>query len=287
MNCPRCNSPLDNGARFCGVCGYSFAVQGETISSAPVDATVITPLPPTQPIGRYQGEQPGGFQQSQPGWSQQPDFYQQSQPDRSAANPPSMTYPPGVAPGTMSSTGNFSVKRKRRRSGCWLSILLTLVLLLAVLAGVWLVIARPAIHTMAQAQLDQALNEAEGQIVLFQTVLPQGTQIIHVGESDLNSYLSGQDTDNLQHLHMTILPTGLQLTFTAYGFQCTILAVPIASNGALQVTNVQVQGILWLVMSNAELTTDLNGHFQDIGQQMHRSIKAITLNQHELDITIS
>ena len=267
------------------------------MSSAPVDATLVTPLPPIQPIGQQPGrpqqsqpgwpQQPDLYQQSQPGWPQQPERYQQSQPGWSAANSPSLTYPPPGVPGTMSSTGNFSVKRKRRRGGCWLGMLLTLVLLLAVLAGAWFVFVRPAIHTMAQTQLDQALNQAEGQIVLFQTVLPQGTQIVHVSENDLNSYLSGHDTNDLQNLHMTIQPSGLQLTFTAYGFQCTILAVPVASGGALQVTNVQVQGILWLVMSDAELTTDLNSHFQDIGQQMHRTIEAITLNQHELDITIN
>src|SRR5258708_918080 len=71
MNCPRCSASLAEDARFCGVCGYSLSVVGDSppgagfilndatatsLTSLP-DAQPAQPLPPTAP-------QPGGWPQS-------------------------------------------------------------------------------------------------------------------------------------------------------------------------------------------------------------------------------
>ncbi|HLG77606.1 MAG TPA: hypothetical protein VKX46_14405, partial [Ktedonobacteraceae bacterium] len=79
---------------------------------------------------------------------------------------------------------------------------------------------------------------------------------------------------------------GLRLDFSAYGLSSDIIVVPVARGGALEVTNVQVQGILWLVMSDDELTTALNTNFQSFGSQMSRTIRTVTLHEHEMDIQI-
>lgn len=175
-------------------------------------------------------------------------------------------------------------KRKGKRRGRGL---LAFVLLLGVLVGVWFLGVRPYVHDLAQTQLDQALNGAQSQLLLFQAALPPGRQIIHADEASLNTYLSAHDTDQLQNLHATISPDGVRLDFTAYGFSNTVTAMLIASGGELQVTNVQEQGILGMVMSDDELTSTLNSHFGDIGRQMHRTIEAVTLHQHEIDIQIN
>jgi len=195
--------------------------------------------------------------------------------------------PPGGASGTMNSAGTVARPLRRRRRGKVLSrILLTLLLLLALLAAAWFFAVRPYLHSIVQAQLDQALNGAEGQMILFQAALPAGNQVVHIDEGIINNYLSLHDLSPLQNLHATITPSGLRLDFGAYGFTSAIIVVPIASAGALEVTNVQVQGVLWLVMSNDELGTALNTNFQSFGRQMNRAIRSITLHNHEMDIRI-
>jgi hypothetical protein len=165
-------------------------------------------------------------------------------------------------------------------------ILLTLLLLLAILAAAWFFAVRPYVHGIVQTQLDQALNGAEGQMILFQAALPAGRQVVHVDEGIINNYLSLHDLSPLQNIHATITPSGLRLDFGAYGFTSDIIVVPVASRGALEVTNVQVQGVLWLVMSDDELTTALNTNFQSFGSQMNRAIRSVTLHNHEMDIQI-
>ena len=299
MNCPRCNAALVADARFCGICGYSVpasngnfpeanpslrpslnneATQWADTQPAPVNVPSSVP-----PMGMYGAPhaQPGSFQQPQAGsWQQQP-----PPAGWSPAN-----QPPGMMPGTMNSVGTLSAPsptKRRRRGGCMRNVLLTLVLLLTVLVGAWFLGVRPYVHDLAQTQLDQALNDAQSQMLLFQAALPPGRQIIRADEASLNVYLSAHDTDQLQNLHATISPDGVRLDFTAYGFSTTITTMLVASGGALQVTNVQEQGVLSLVMSNDELTSTLNSHFGDIGHQMHRTIEAVTLRQHEIDIQIN
>jgi type II secretory pathway pseudopilin PulG len=195
-------------------------------------------------------------------------------------------YPQGMMPGTMSSTATID-RPVRRRGGILRRLFLVLILLLAILAGAWFFGVRPYLHAMAQSQLTQALNGAESQMLIFQLALPSGSQVIHVDESSINNYLSAHNGGQLQNLHATILPDDLKLDFSAYGFNCTILLLPVARNGELQVTNVHVQGVLWLVMSDDELTSTLNSNFADFSREMHRTLQAITLHEHEMDVQIA
>ncbi|HLI69058.1 MAG TPA: hypothetical protein VKV19_04805 [Ktedonobacteraceae bacterium] len=170
--------------------------------------------------------------------------------------------------------------------GCLGRVLLVLVVLGIILVGVWFLAVRPYLHNIAQERLDLALGDVEGQVLIFQLALPPGNQVIHANESSINNYLGLHDTSQIQNLHATITPDGLILTFTSYGFGSTITLLPVASGGTLQVTDVQVQGLLWLVMSDSELTSTLNSNLQSFGVQMHRSIQAVTLHEHEMDIQI-
>lgn len=176
--------------------------------------------------------------------------------------------------------------RKPRR-GCLGRVLLVLIVLGIILAGAWFLAVRPYLHNIAQEQLDQALGDAESQVLIFQLALPPGNQVIHANESSLNNYLSLHDSSQIQDLHATITPSGLILTFTSYGFSSAITLLPVVSGGTLQMANVQVQGLLWLVMSNSELASTLNSSLQNFGVQMHRSIQAVTLHEHEMDIQVN
>ena len=297
MKCPRCNTDLVAEARFCGVCGYSLSVledhtfQANPSSLAPRnnEATLMAASwPSAQPVQSQGGTpamgqapsaaQAGGYQPTQAVSWQQPS---------SQAEQTQIARPAGMVAGTMASAGTLANPVKRRRRGRILSrFLLVLVLLAAILAAAWIFAVRPYLHNMVQTQLDQALNGAEGQMILFQSALPAGSQVVHVNESVINNYLSLHSVSPLQNLHATITPDGLRLDFSAYGLTSDIIVVPVARGGALEVTNVQVQGILWLVMSDNELTTALNTNFQSFGSQMSRTIRSITLHEHEMDVQI-
>jgi len=197
----------------------------------------------------------------------------------------------GGAPGLQPASMNKSAlqpplpTRKRRRAGrIWARLLLVLVLLVAVLVGAWFLGVRPYLHNLDQTQLDQALNPPESQMLLAMLALPPGKEIIRGSENSMNLYLSAHDTDTVQNLHMTITPAGLSLSFTVYGQNNTISALPIVTNGQLQVTNVQVQGILGLIMTNDELTSSLNNNLQNFSAEMTHKITKLTLLEHEIDV---
>lgn len=246
-------------------------------------ATARGPQPPMQPF--QSPAQPGNFQQ-------QPQAGAWSQPPASAGGPPvnqpRSGYAAGMQPNSMSSAASASAfpgrKRKRRVLP---RVLLVLVLLLAILASAWFFVARPYLHNLASDELSQALSDTESQALILQLALPPGRRTIPISESVMNARLSNYDNSQLQGLHATITPSGMSLTFTAYGFPCTITATPIASNGTIQVTNVQVQGVLWLIMTNDELTSTLNSNFQNFTTEMHRSVESVTLYNQEVDVVIN
>jgi hypothetical protein len=284
MKCPHCHKDLVGDARFCGVCGYALSILEDDIS-------------PASPSSLAQGDNEAtlmaAWSDARPAAPQVRAAAQTYQPAQAApwqtprGEQTQIARPTGMASGTMNSAGTLTPPLRRRRTGRVLSrILLTLLLLLAILAAAWFFAVRPYVHGIVQTQLDQALNGAEGQMILFQAALPAGRQVVHVDEGIINNYLSLHDLSPLQNIHATITPSGLRLDFGAYGFTSDIIVVPVASRGALEVTNVQVQGVLWLVMSDDELTTALNTNFQSFGSQMNRAIRSVTLHNHEMDIQI-
>jgi len=266
-----------------------------TLPDLPMGSTqpAVQQLGATQPPGgnfHTMPQQPPAnvqWQQSPPPQAMPP-FQQQTvpAPARPSINQP--VYPQGMAPASMHSNGAFGAAPRRRRGGriLW-RLLLSLIILFAIFGGIWFFGVRPYIHELAQTQLDQALNEVETQVKILQLALPPGSQVLHISESTFNDYLKTHETSQLQDLHMTVMPEGLQLDFQAYGFSSTILAMPVARSNILQVENVRVQGVLGLVMSNDELTPILNQHLQAISGQAHRNVQKVTLQAHQIDIQIS
>jgi len=299
MRCPRCNAQLTDNASFCGICGNALSVPQnngpEVRPSLSVpgnnEATIVaapwSDMQAAQP-GPSSGGQPGAYQAPQAGsWSQGP------RPPQTGWTPEQVVAQPwsGRAPDLQPARMNRSAvelpppTRKKRRAGrIWARLFLVLVLLVAVLVGAWFLGVRPYLHNLAQTELDQALNAPESQMLLAMLVLPPGKEIIRGSENSMNLYLSGHNTDIVQNLHMTITPAGLSLSFSVYGQNCTIQALPIVNNGQLQVTNVQVQGVLGLIMSNDELTSSLNNNLQNFSAEMTHKITKLTLLEHEIDV---
>ncbi len=183
--------------------------------------------------------------------------------------------------------------RRKRAGRFWIRALLTFILLLAVLVGAWFLAIRPYLHNLAETQLDQALSTPENQILLTMSLVPSGLPLpasartISTTEASMNSRLSQYDNDQVQNLQMTITPAGMNMSFTVYGQSNSIFALPILSNGQLQVTNVQVQGLMNLVMTSDELASALNANLQNFSSQMTHKVEKITLLEHEIDIQLA
>ena len=295
MQCPHCNTPLVDDARFCGMCGNSVSIQSATgqeaqpasVQPLPNDLTLADQrqMPPLiQQPGTFQPTQNASWQQppAQATWPpvQQPQNAPWSQQPMQTGRPPMQQQPGTFLP------GKPGVPGKRRRK--WpMRVLVVFLVILVLLAGGWFLGVRPYLNNLAKTQLTRTLGEAQSEIALLQSALPAGPSIIPVTETNFNDYLSTHASSQLQDLHMSITPDNLRLDFKVNGFGCTIIAVPVAINGALQVTNVQTQGVLGLVISGDELTSILNTFLQNSGQQMHRRIDAVSLHNQVMSIQIS
>ena len=195
------------------------------------------------------------------------------------------TPPVGVAPA-----------RRRRR---WpLRLLITLIVLVVLLTGGWFFVGRPILHSIAQNQLDQMLSSQVNAIPPL-PVPPAITSLPPITETGLNNLitLNHAPSDPVQNAVAHIAPAvvasdgsytgGLELDFQLFGFACSIKGIPIASNGVVVMTQVQVNGILSLIMSSDELTTLLNAHLQDAVARLQRQVTNVTLKKQELDIQLS
>lgn len=85
--CPMCDNPVQEGMKFCNICGSPLDVSGAPVEPAQsVNETPVQPVPPVQPVYR---------QPEQPAWPQQQYQPQYQQPTQYAAAPTMMYFPEG------------------------------------------------------------------------------------------------------------------------------------------------------------------------------------------------
>ena len=298
MNCLKCNAPLEDQARFCRECGNPVAIGSPAMPSANDNSpTVPTPMPQPQYTPQAQWQSPLTLPAS-PQWNQaaQPAAPQTQSQWMPQGQPMSPQYPPGASqPGNMQSLGTppgASTRRKRR----WpLRLLITLIILVVLLAGGWFFAGRPILHSVAQNQFDQLLASQ------INTILPLPIVItsLQISEGQLNNLitLNHAPSDPVQNVVAHVAPPlvasdgsytgGVELDFQLFGFSCSIKGIPVASNGQIVMTQVQVSGILSLVMSSDEMTTLLNGHLHDAFARLHREVTNVTLKNKEIDVQLS
>jgi len=299
MNCLQCNAPLEDQARFCRKCGSSPVAIGSPAMPTVDDnsPTVPTPLGTPMPQPQYAPQSPLTLPASQ--WNAavaaqpvlpQPQYAPQGQ------------WMPQVQPmqpqmGSMQSAGVPQGKAAPRRKRKWpLRLLITLIVLVVLLTGGWFFAGRPILHSVAQNQFDQLLTS---QINTILPLPPSVTSSLVVTESGLNNLitLNHAPSDPVQNAVAHIAPPlvasdgsytgGIEFDFQLFGFSCSIKGIPIASNGLIVMTQVQVGGILSLVMSSDEMTTLLNGHIHDAFARLHRQVTSLTLKSQEIDIQLS
>jgi hypothetical protein len=252
------------------------------------------PAQPTQPAPQSQWgpapAQPTSLQQGQwmPQNAQQPLVL--SPGSMQGAGAQQGQYPP-VSPAQQ---GSVPVRRKRR---VWRRLAITLFLLVVLVVGGWFLAARPILHGIAQSQFDQVLSSSVSRILPF----PPLVQIppLPVTETLINNAIAfnHSSSDPVQgvvvHITKPVIASdgsytgGVQFDFQLYGFACSITGIPMASNGGIVMTHMQVQGILGWIMSPDELTSILNSHFQDAVGRLNRQVSSLTINSQEIDIQFS
>lgn len=173
--------------------------------------------------------------------------------------------------------------------------LISLLVIVVLVVGGWFVVARPILHSYAQSQIDQEISSDLDNVL----PVPPPIDTIPAHEAQINNLIvlntsSGGPVQNgVVHISPPTFASdgsytgGVQFTFTLYGFACSITAIPQASNGDIIVTHMQVSGIIGLIMSADELTSDLNTQLQAVKSHLLRSISSVTLKSGEIDIGLT
>lgn len=302
MNCATCNAPLAPNARFCSKCGATIAQfapaqpsplyqptkQGDAATIPPARQQQPVQWPPAQPQQREQWPPPQPRPQQQPAqWppSQQP----QAAPGQLVL-PPSQQAQSAPVPAPIYKPANApepgKARPKRRRGRGLLYTLITLLVIAIILVGGWFLGVRPYIDSMAQSKLNDVMTKAVNNIPAQIALLPSGP--VAIPESALNNLLvlESSPSDIVKNPKITITEQNFRFDFQVYGFSNSITGVPAVSNGKLIVDNLSISGIAGFIMTTDELTTIVNNHLSDAVTRINHSITAVTLKNHELDLTL-
>ncbi len=305
MNCTRCGKPLEKGARFCRNCGLVVPAAAPSDAANPQQnyqpmENDVREDSPTKPVEPAQVSRPPSTPQTQPAQPQQLWLHSPSTPQPQAPYYQS-TQPmtPGTVPGIVQGGRPVTIPatestRPRRRGGCLIGCLVTLLILAILVLGGWIFALRPYLHQLAQNQIDLALTNAVNQIPPTAALTPPGAVVVHENAVNNLIVLNSAPSDPVQNVHMIITPSDVELVFqvqASIGTQTfsvpgSVTAVPQVSNGQLVVTRVQVSPIVALVMSPDELTTLIDSHLADAQARFRHPIKSVLLKNHELDLIV-
>ncbi|GCE48799.1 zinc ribbon protein [Thermosporothrix hazakensis] len=275
MKCTQCGESLQPDARFCPKCGATVHI--------PSSYPFVEHDAPTQMYERTtQG--PWNTPQHNPAWASE-----QTTPHPAPA--PTLQTPDAQPQRPEQPHIQPRQKKKPNRLGCTLGCLTILVLIIASLIAAWVFAIRPYAHNMAYDLMDQALTRAEQNIPSGANLPPTGLVEIppfHVTENTLNNMivLNMPANSPIAAPTASITPSGVRLSFTAFGTSNAVSCVPIIQNGHLKASNVTVEGPFGLIMSADEITSLINKHFQTIENRIQRPIQSIQLKQGEVELKI-
>lgn len=280
MNCTRCNTPIEQEARFCRNCGF------------PVSDVVSQPVPGNagqvnqQSIGDSPTVLPPPWQVQQSAPVQAPYAPQAYQPTAAVSSNE------GSMPGTGAKPAPPAISTPRRRNRLvqvLLIALAVLVVLALLLVGGWFLLLRPYAHGVAQNEIDGVFLNATNLInPLALTIVASSHQPVIITENDANNFitLNSSQSNTIQQVHLSITPAGLQMQFQTFGLTSTITGVPQVVNGQIVMTNVTIQGPMSLIMSPDELTNEVNVDLQQISASLNHPITSLVLKDQEIEIQL-
>ncbi len=276
MNCTTCNAPLEPQARFCRNCGQpvSFAAPSQTANQQKEAPTILpgqlhiasTPQPTSQ------------------AWSQQP---LPQQPPIQPQNQLSPTQPTPYQPNIMNGGAPMqnkvdTPKPRRRRFGCLARSLLSLVLLIAILAGAWFAIVRPYIRDTALNKLNSVLDNIVNQLPPQAIQAPSGP--FTVQEQVLNNLLVLESSPNdlVKNPQVHITPSNIRLEFQINGIPSAVTGVPQVQQNKLVMTNINVEGLAALFLTPDDIQSLANNHLAQAQQKLNHPILSVQLKDKEM-----
>lgn len=176
---------------------------------------------------------------------------------------------------------------RRRRGRLLPGCLAILILVILIIVGGWFFVGRAYAHNLAQTQIDLVLSNAVDQVPAQAALLPAGT-ILPITQDSINNFivLNSAPADVVQHMMVQLMPNGMQVTFTVYGFNCTMTGVPQVRNGELTLTNVNVTGLIQLIMSPDEVAATMDKYLSQGLAKIHHTVKSVQLKAGEMDLTL-
>jgi hypothetical protein len=250
LTCQHCHAPLPDNAQFCPRCG--------------------TYVPARSVSGGQPPEQQPAF-----------NYYTQATTTKGSQ----------MFPAVVNSAPRRVQPKRRRRSagGCALGCLTVLIVFLLILGAGWVFVGRPYVHGIAEKQLNTALDAAVNQVPSSPLIqlIPSGTTI-PINEGMINNLVTQNlsSSNPVQSPQTKITAQNVTFSFTVYNFPNSISMVPAVSNGHLVAQNVQVNGIIGLVMSPDEMTSILNQHFTTVQNRLGRTLTNVQLKDQAIELTL-
>ncbi len=175
---------------------------------------------------------------------------------------------------------------RRRRVGCLARTLISLVLLVAILFGIWFVAVRPYLSNTAQTKLNSVLDVAVNSIPPQLTQAPAGP--LAVKEQILNNILVLESSPNdlVKNAQVHITSSAMRLEFQINGIPSAVTGVPQVQQGQLIMTNITVEGLAALILTSDEIQTLANRHLADAQRRLNHSIVSVQLKDQEIDMVL-
>ncbi len=180
----------------------------------------------------------------------------------------------------------YQERKKRGRGGLAVGCFITLLLLVAIAVGAWILVLRPMIHQQVQDKVDQSMTQAINQIPTAAQQLPEGP--IEVQERLLNNLLvlSSSPSSTIQKPVIQVKQDGVRLAFQVYSYDNAVTFTPQANKGQLTATNVRVEGPMQLVMSPEEIQQTLDKHFTEAQNRIKHPIQAVFLKDQAIQLQL-
>lgn len=159
-----------------------------------------------------------------------------------------------------------------------------LLLILVVAVAAALLVARPFLAERVEDSAGDAIERALAQATLAPDV-SAGTVI--VSEREINRSLAANvdDYDPVEDIRVQIRRTGIETTFSIYGFDGTLTGTVAVDNGRIVIRNPEIEGAAGRVVDVDNIAGDAEAAINDLLTRNNLRATAATLSDDTLTIT--
>lgn len=258
--CDKCGWQNTGPARLCGGCGRPLrqvGEQGDNARTVQLPQSLGAPVAPVPAAAGYSGP------------DTQPDHVRHEWPVPAA--------------------GGVAAASRRRASGLrrLLSLVLTLAVMAGLLLGAWVVAIRPAIHGVVDGRVRSALDSGVSQIPNVPLLAEIGPVNVHLRAADVNDLLARElPADSPVSDPQVQFANGqVVVTFSAAGQQSQVTTRLIEVDGRLQATDTHVSCPLCLVESDAEMQSAVNDALSQLPSSYN--VTRLSVSQDEINLTVA